>query len=188
MMQQVEQMLSVGENTPKEDHNSANSRWYVVQTHKHSENLAEQNLRQQNFSTYLPKRRRTVRHARKISTTAGAYFDCYLFVSLDIQKRSWHPINSTVGVRKLIMGNGGPVPVPHGVVESLISATDEHGILHPASLLQPGARIRIVAGAFADQLGILEHVSRTGAVRVLMNIMNRAVAIHINREDVFVVS
>ena len=188
MMQQNEQLPSAGAKPPAEDHDSANTRWYVVQTHRHSESLAEQNLRQQNFATYLPKRQRTVRHARKIRTTAGAYFDCYLFVSLDIQKRSWSPINSTVGVRKLVMSHSAPVPVPHGVVESLISATDENGILRPASLLHPGTRIRIVAGVFADQLGILDHVGRSGAVRILMNIMNRAVAIHIDREDFLVVA
>lgn len=188
MMQQDAHILSAGAKPPTEDRNSANMRWYVVQTHRHSESLAEQNLRQQNFSTYLPKRQRTVRHARRIRTAASAYFDCYLFVSLDIQKRSWSPINSTVGVRKLVMNNSAPVPVPHGIIESLISATDEHGILHPASLLHPGTRIRIVAGAFANQLGILDHVGRSGAVRILMNIMNRAVAIHIDRADIFVVS
>ena len=86
------------------------------------------------------------------------------------------------------MSHSAPVPVPHGVVESLISATDENGILRPASLLHPGTRIRIVAGVFADQLGILDHVGRSGAVRILMNIMNRAVAIHIDREDFLVVA
>lgn len=187
-MQQNERMLSAGPDRPGEDSNSTNTRWYVVQTHRHSECLAEQNLQQQSFSTYLPKRQRAVRHARRIRTAISAYFDCYLFVSLDIQKRSWSPINSTVGVRKLVMGNGAPVPVPRGVIESLISATDEDGILHPASLLQPGTKIRIVAGAFADQLGILEHVGRSGAVRILMDIMNRAVAIRIDRADLLVVS
>lgn len=165
---------------------SASTRWYVVQTHPHSEVIAEQNLRQQGFLTYMPRRQRTVRHARKIRTVFSAYFDCYLFVSVASQQ-SWYPINSTVGVRKLIMSNCTPVPVPDGVVESLISATDRHGILRPEGLLQPGTRVRIVAGSFVDQLAILDRVDRAGAVRVLVNIMNRAVAIHMNKEDILVV-
>src|SRR5437868_6851573 len=73
--------------------------WCVVQTHQHSESLAERHLLAQNFRTYLPRRKRTVRHARSVKTVLSAYFDCYLFVSLAVHQQSWYPINSTVGVR-----------------------------------------------------------------------------------------
>lgn len=162
------------------------ARWCVVQTHQHSESLAERHLRSQNFQTYLPKRRRTVRHARIVRTVSSAYFDCYLFVSL-VQQQSWYPINSTVGVRKLVMSKGMPVPAPYGVVESLISATDDDGILHPDILLRPGQRIRIMDGPFSDQLGVLDHVGSAGAVRILLDIMNRSIPIFIDRNNISVV-
>ena len=94
------------------------------------------------FDTYLPKRKRTVRHARRIRTVSGAYFDNYLFVSLDVRKQRWLQINSTVGVRKLVMSDGMPVPVPSGVVESLILSTDDDGILHSEKLLQIGNKVQ----------------------------------------------
>ena len=164
------------------------ARWYVVQTHQHSENLAERHLAAQNFRTYLPKRQRTVRHARSTATVCGAYFECYLFVSLDIQRQRWYPINSTVGVRKLITRGSVPVPAPHGVVETLISATDRFGVLRPQILLNSGQTIRVVSGPFSDQLGTLDQVGRDGAVRILLNIMNRAVPIRISSEQVLVIS
>jgi transcription elongation factor/antiterminator RfaH len=170
------------------EHSSGNVRWYVVQTHQHSESLAERNLRQQEFATYLPKRKRTIRHARKITTVSSAYFDGYLFVSFDMHQKSWYPINSTVGVRKLVMGSGVPIPAPQGVVEALMAATDKEGILRPASLLQSGQRIRVIAGAFADQLGVLGQVGKSGAVKVLIDIMNRSVPIRIDRDNLIVVS
>ena len=167
---------------PAAHQNGCNARWYVVQTHKYSESLAERHLLLQDFRTYLPRRKRTVRHARNIRTVASAYFDCYLFVSFDMQLQRWYPINSTVGVRKLVMSDRAPIPVPHGIVESLISVTDEEGILHPDTFLSPGQRIRIVDGPFTDQLGILDQVGRAGAVRILLDIMNRAVPICVNRD------
>jgi transcription antitermination factor NusG len=163
------------------------ARWCVVQTHQHSESLAERHLLAQNFRTYLPKRRRTVRHARSVKTVCSAYFDCYLFVSLAVGQQSWYPINSTVGVRRLVMSKGMPVPAPYGVVESLISATDDDGILHPDILLRPGQRIRIIDGPFADQLGILDHVGSAGAVRILLDIMNRAIPITIGRDKLSII-
>ncbi|RWA74147.1 transcription termination/antitermination NusG family protein [Mesorhizobium sp.] len=164
------------------------ARWCVVQTHQHSESLAERHLLSQSFRTYLPKRRRTVRHARSVKTVSSAYFDCYLFVSLAVHQQSWYPINSTVGVRKLVMSKGMPIPAPYGVVESLISATDDDGILHPDILLRPGQRIRIIDGPFSDQLGVLDQVGSAGAVRILLDIMNRSIPITIGRDKLSVIS
>jgi len=163
-------------------------RWYVVQTHQHCETLAEKHLTSQNLRTYLPKRRRTVRHARSVKTVCGAYFDGYLFVSLDIQRQRWSPINSTVGVRKLVMSDRKPIPVPYGIVEALIMATDEAGFLHPKDMFQAGKTIKVESGPFADQLGVLDYVGRSGAVRVLMDIMNRAVPIYIDRDKCLVIN
>ncbi|MDX8497854.1 transcription termination/antitermination NusG family protein [Mesorhizobium sp. VK4C] len=171
-----------------QSHDGETARWCVVQTHQHSESLAERHLLSQSFRTYLPKRRRTVRHARSVKTVSSAYFDCYLFVSLAVHQQSWYPINSTVGVRKLVMSKGMPIPAPYGVVESLISATDDDGILHPDILLRPGQRIRIIDGPFSDQLGILDHVGSAGAVRILLDIMNRSIPITIGRDKLSVVS
>ncbi|TIX02642.1 MAG: transcription antiterminator NusG [Mesorhizobium sp.] len=164
------------------------ARWCVVQTHQHSESLAERHLLSQNFQTYLPKRRRTVRHARIVRTVSSAYFDCYLFVSLAVHQQSWYPINSTVGVRKIVMSKGMPIPAPYGVIESLISATDDDGILHPDILLRPGQRVRIIDGPFSDQLGVLDHVGSAGAVRILLDIMNRSIPITIDRDKLSAIS
>ncbi|WP_237684333.1 transcription termination/antitermination protein NusG [Pseudaminobacter soli (ex Zhang et al. 2022)] len=159
-----------------------NARWYAVQTRQHSEDMAERHLLAQDFRTYLPKRKRTVRHARRITTVCSAYFDGYLFVSLDIQKQRWPAINSTIGVRRLLMSDGAPIPAPTGVVEAFLLSTDKDGILHPERSLQSGQKVRVLHGPFADQLGILDHVDRVGAVRVLLQIMNRSVPVYIDRE------
>lgn len=160
-----------------------NARWYAVQTHQHSESLAERHLLSQDFRTYLPKRKRTVRHARSIRTVCGAYFDCYLFVSFDIQRQRWAAINSTVGVRRLLMSDSAPIPVPNGVVEALLLSTDEDGVLHSENLLKSGQKVRVAHGPFADQLGTLDYVGRDGAVRVLLDIMNRSVPVRIDRDN-----
>jgi transcriptional antiterminator RfaH len=160
-----------------------NARWYVVQTHQHSESLAERRLLAQGYRTYLPRRKRTVRHARSIRTVTGAYFDGYLFVSLDVRRQQWLAINSTVGVRSLLMSGSAPIPVPHGVVESLMLSTDDEGILHSEKLLKVGQRIKVTSGPFADQLGTLDYLGRTGAVRVLLDIMNRSVSVRVEMQS-----
>ena len=81
-----------------------------------------------------------------------------------------------------------PIPAPYGVVESLISATDDDGILHPDILLRPGQRVRIIDGPFSDHLGVLDHVGSAGAVRILLDIMNRSIPITIDRDKLSAIS
>jgi transcriptional antiterminator RfaH len=51
-------------------------------------------------------------------------------------------------------------------------------------LLEPGQKVRVLDGPFADQLGTLDYAGRSGAVRVLLDIMNRAVPIYIGRDKI----
>jgi transcription elongation factor/antiterminator RfaH len=159
--------------------------WYAVFTHPHSEEVAARHLAYQGFNTYLPFRLRTVRHARRLLTKRSAYFSRYLFVSLDVRRQRWRAVNSTFGVTSLVTSEGMPLPVAPHVVETLISATDKSGLLQPGTLA-PGQNIRMTAGAFNGQLGVLDQVDEKGAVRVLLEIMSRQVPVRVSR-DQFVV-
>ena len=44
-------------------------RWFVVHTLSFGEARAQANLENQNFRAFLPKRQKTIRHARKLTTT-----------------------------------------------------------------------------------------------------------------------
>ena len=49
--------------------------------------------------------------------------------SLDLRNRILSLIDSIVDVQQLVTCSGAPVPIPVGVINSLISTTDGHGIL-----------------------------------------------------------
>jgi transcriptional antiterminator RfaH len=162
-------------------------RWYAVFTHPNSEELAAQHLARQGFKTYLPFRLKTIRHARRFITKRSAYFSGYLFVSLDLQRQRWRAINSTIGVNSLVMCESGPLPVVAGIVEALISATEPSGLLRP-SKFTPGQRVRVTAGAFEGQLGLLDKVDGDGAVKILLEIMYRHVPVRLGRDQVVILA
>jgi transcription antitermination factor NusG len=162
------------------------ARWYGVLTHPHSEESVARHLTFQGFKTYLPMRLRTVRHARRFVTKRSAYFSRYLFVSLDIERQQWRAINGTIGVVGLIMVGSMPLSVPRGVVEALILATDEAGMLRPKALALGGQKVRVIAGAFLDQLGVLDRLEGNSAARILLEIMNRQVPVRLCREQIVV--
>ena len=67
--------------------------------------------------------------------------------------------------------------MPCGLVEALIEMADCDGILQFSQKLKVGGPVRLLAGPFADQLAILDHLDDAGRVRVLLDILGRQVRI-----------
>ena len=163
---------------------SDDSRWYAVHTLPRNELRAEAQLTNQRFRTFLPRRLKTIRHARKLTTVVAPFFPRYLFVALDLMRHRWRSVNGTFGVATLVMQCDMPQPVPQGVVESLIASTDQNGLLCLEQRLRVGSSVRLTAGPFAEQLAILDRLDNSGRVRVLLNIMGGPVPVQIRREFV----
>jgi transcriptional antiterminator RfaH len=167
---------------------AANERWYAVHTLPFAEQRAQGNLANQNFRTFMPKRHKTVRHARKLSTVEAPFFPRYLFIALDLDRHQWRSVNGTFGVSRLVMRGDVPHPVPAGVVEALVASADASGILRLGLTLQVGGPVRMMAGPFAEQLAILDQLDDSGRVRVLLDILGRKVAISTQASNVLPLS
>src|SRR5579872_6555334 len=85
-------------------------RWYVVHTLPMKEDWAQFHLENQYFPTFVPRRPRTVRHARKTKTIAAPFFPRYLFVGLDLSADPWRKVSGTFGVSRLVMRGDQPQP------------------------------------------------------------------------------
>jgi transcription elongation factor/antiterminator RfaH len=160
------------------------TRWYAVHTQPHREFRANQQLENQGFEVFLPKRVKTVRHARRLTNVAAAFFPRYLFIQLDLSQHRWRSVNGSFGVASLVMQGDLPHPVPHGVVEAMIASVDPAGLLCLSQHLAVGDRVRLAAGPFADKLGILDRLDDSGRVRVLLEIMGGTVPVQVERKFV----
>ena len=155
-------------------------RWFLAHTLPRSECKAEMHLHAQGFRTYLPQMKKTVRHARQFKNVRAPLFPRYLFLILDLSRDRWLSVRSTVGVSSLFACEGRPVPVPAGVVESLIAHSDGSVTSVDAGLTK-GQSVRIVSGPFADLVGTLERLDDAGRTRVLLDIMGTAVPVAVHR-------
>ena len=108
-------------------------------------------------------------------------FPSYLFVILDLERDRWLSVRSTIGVSRLFtMQDGRPVPVPSGIVESLIGRSDGELTRLDAGLVA-GQQVRILSGPFADFVGTLERLDGAGRVKVLLEMMGTAVPVSLHR-------
>ena len=159
-------------------------RWFVARVLTHQENRAQFNLHRLGFRSFMPRLRRTVRHARKLRDTLNPLFPGYIFVIIDLSKHRWRSINGTFGVASLIMGGEQPMPVPPHVVEALVASCESHGVVRLDDGLEIGQKVRILSGPFAETLCRLARLDDRGRVHVLLEIMGMEVAAQLDRSAI----
>ena len=168
---------------------SLSSRWYVVQTHSHSEAKASWHLQRQGFEIYLPKYLKKRRHARRTETVIAPLFPRYLFVAVDMTSQRWLSIRSTIGVTRLVCAGDRPVAVPGVVFEALKRREDASGLIqldHKPRFL-PGDKVCVLDGAFHDCLGLCEGMTSNERVTILLELLGRKVRINLDSQTLIAV-
>jgi transcription elongation factor/antiterminator RfaH len=158
-----------------------NERWFLTHTLPKGEWRAEWHLGVQGFRTFLPRILKTTRHARQLRTVPAPLFPRYLFVVLNLERDRWLCVRSTIGVSHLFTTRDGrPIPVPDGIVESLIERA-AGDVTRLDDGLVTGQQVRILSGPFADFVGTLERLDGAGRVKVLLAMMGTAVPVTLHR-------
>ena len=164
----------------------ASPRWYVVQTHVHSEAKAAEHLLRQGYDIYLPRYLKRRRHARRVDNVAAPLFPRYLFVGLDQETARWRSIQSTQGVSHLICNNNEPALLSDSVISELRKREDDNGFirLNPQPLYVRGDKVRVVDGVFGDSFGSFEGMADRDRVAILLDLLGRKVRVVLDRESV----
>ncbi len=161
-------------------------RWYVAYTQPGAEILAQGQLGNQGFGTFLPKCRKETRHARRIKDIIAPLFPRYIFVEVDLSVQRWRSINSTRGISYLLSMGEKPSAVPDGIVEELKSRAAANGLIELA--LEPpyksGEVIEVTTGAFSEQVGNFIRVDARKRVVMLLNLLGREVEVRLPQESV----
>ena len=163
---------------------SAGQRWFVAFTQSQREMVAVDNLRRQGWPTFLPFHVATRRHARRFRTVRVPVFPRYVFVALDLERDRWRSVNGTLGVQRLVMAHDRPIPAPIGAIETLMRSVDRHGNLEFTSAFEPGSRVRLVSGPFADALGVLHALDASGRVEVLLEMLGGSVRLKVDAAQI----
>ena len=155
--------------------------WYVVSTKSREESKAFFNLKRQGFNAYLPKYKKTRRHARRTDTVLAPLFPKYLFVEFDLDNEKWSCINSTIGVSKLIRFGSMPTPIPSKLVGEIQAREDAEGMISLSRYLKikQGDEVTIITGAFSDHRGIFECQDDDERICILLNLMGRSVRVRL---------
>ena len=157
-------------------------RWYAVHTLPRMETSASAHLERQGFEPFLPLRKATRRHARRIETIRAPFFPRYGFVRLDLARQRWRSVNGTTGVASLVMARDRPLPIPVGIVEALLATVTSEGVVDLDHGFKPGDPVRLIAGPLAGQFGTLTHLDDRGRVEMLLSLIHGTVRVKVARD------
>lgn len=142
--------------------------WYLVQCKPRQDERAEENLGRQGYEYFRPlcRRERLVRGALQVQSES--LFPGYLFIQLAADA-NWAPLRSTRGVSRLVGFGGMPMPI----ADELIAELQRRVQPAPQPALQPGDRVCITSGSFAELDAIFLAMDGEERVVLLMSLLHR---------------
>jgi len=158
--------------------------WYVVQTQVNAEAKAVRNLVRQGFEVYLPRYLKLRSHARKIEKVPVPLFPRYMFVRIDIATQRWRSVQSTFGVSRLVLNGSDPAPLAQQVINCLREREDTSGYvqLDQRPKFALGAKVRVLAGVFAENLGLFDGMADRDRIAILLDLLGRKVRVSIEAD------
>lgn len=150
--------------------------WCVAHTQPSKELVAKQHLLDQGYEAYLPRFKKICRHARKIEERLVPLFPRYIFIGMDLSSAKWGNINNTRGISYLLMSDTtNPAKVPTPVINELRAQEIGESIVAPLSLINfiKGKKVRVLEGAFREQIAIFESMDDKSRVQLLLTFMGR---------------
>ena len=158
--------------------------WYVVQTQINAEAKAARNLVRQGFEIYLPRYLKRRSHARRIEKVAAPLFPRYMFVQIDVGTQRWRSVQSTYGVSHLVLNGSDPAPVAGQVIDALRAREDTGGYvtLDQRPKFAIGDKVRVLAGVFAENLGLFDGMADRDRVAILLELLGRKVRVSLEAD------
>jgi transcriptional antiterminator RfaH len=150
--------------------------WCVAHTQPFKEGVAQHHLLDQGYEVYMPRFKKICRHARKVEEKFVPLFPRYIFVGMDLSSARWRSVNGTRGVSHLLISNDlNPTKVPASIIDDLRAQEIGDGIVPISSLVNfiKGEKVRILEGAFKDQMAIFESMDDQSRVQLLLTFMGR---------------
>lgn len=155
--------------------------WYVLQTKVRHEAVAELNLGNQSFTTFLPVLR-VQRHLRgRWHSVHEPLFPGYLFIQLDLERQNTAPIRSTRGVIRLVRLGATLQPFPESLLNALMQAQTADGkAIDPSRMFESGDEVTLTSGPMAGLKAIFKARNSQERIILLLNVLGSETQISVS--------
>ena len=154
--------------------------WYALRVKSNFEWVTASILREKGFREFLPVYKTKVRWSDRVKLADRPLFPGYLFCRFDPDQRL--PIISTPGVVHVVGIGKRPVAIDNQEMEAISTIVRAGGPAMPWPFLQVGERVLVERGPLAGLEGILVSLKSSCRIVVTISLLQRSIAVEIERE------
>jgi len=154
--------------------------WYALAVKsQHEKSVAEQ-LVNKSLESYLPLYRSKRRWSDRVKVIDLPLFPGYVFCRFDFENRM--KVLHISSIRQIVGFGGKPCPIDNQVIQDLKAVVGSGLPFNPWPFVRLGERVRVHSGPLEGTEGIL--IREKSAYRVVINVdlLNRAVAVEVERD------
>lgn len=181
-----EEVVALEEATPFEDDGRA---WYVVHCYSGYENKVRHSIEQRIesmgmqdkiFDVVVPTEEEIEIKDGKRRTVERRVFPGYILVQLIMGEDSWYVVRNTPGVTGFVGMGNEPTPLREDEVAKIMNRMEAEAPKVKFNF-QPGEKVRIRTGPFADFIGTVDEIDIERAkVRVLVSFFGRETPVELD--------
>lgn len=164
-----------------------NQSWYAVQVAGRQELVVGLQLKMKGYEEFVPVYNQRRAWADRVKHVPTALFQGYVFCRLNINERLL-PLFTTAGVIRIVGAGRNPIAIDDVEIESLRTAIASGARLEPFPSTPVGQRVLLTEGPLAGCEGVVEQVKNTWRLVVSITLLQRSVAVEIDRCWAHVVS
>ena len=155
------------------------SDWYAIRVRPRFEKQIAESIASKGIETFLPLYYARRRWSDRVKQIGLPLFDGYVFCQADLNHQM--PVLSTPGVIHFVGIGKTPEPIERDEVEALRQIVEAGSMARPWPFLREGERVRIEDGPLRGVEGILARVGDTDQVVVSVTLLQRSVAVQVDR-------
>lgn len=154
--------------------------WYAIVVRSNAEKRVATALDTRGYSSYLPLYRLRSHWSDRMKTMDRVLFPGYIFCRFDASLRA--SITGVPGIVDIVRFGSQFVSIPDDEIEAVRRFVGSGLAAMPWPYLKRGDRVRIVRGALTGIEGILCQTKTEFRVVISVSLLQRSVAVHIDRE------
>lgn len=155
--------------------------WFAVRVRSNFERVTAQSLDVRGISCFLPIYKARRQWSDRVKEVELPLFSGYVFCQ--VSGRRFLPLLETPGVVHVVGTGSSPVPVEDHEMDALFRISGSGQETMPWPYLAVGHRVRLRTGALKGVEGILSNVDGRHRVIVTIELLQRAVAVSVDRLD-----
>lgn len=156
--------------------------WYALRVRSNHETVVQSGLRSRGFEEFLPVYRARSRWSDRVKVIQRPLFPGYVFARFDASNRL--PVLMLPGFVHIVGFGNGPEPVDEKELHAIRRFVDSGLPITPWPYLREGEMVVVQHGALAGLEGIVLRATDSLRLVVSLNLLQRSVAVELDRESV----